>query len=140
MSQIQCTCTDFWCIWFPRPTRSSTMDKYRVQYKCIDLSYFFTINKCKFINLIHIWQKNNLLMFITNDKLSGSEVQLNMRITNKYTWQKWISRCKAYANTHTSKAPRAVQAQYMVDIFNTLRVFWSSTNWFATMRSVWIQY
>ena len=67
--QIQCTRTEFWCVQCPRPVGLSAFDKHQIQASALDLSYFTSKSKCKFINLIHTRQKqNHLLMFVKNYK------------------------------------------------------------------------
>ena len=59
--QIQCTRTEFWCIQCPRPAGPSALDKHQIQASTLDLSYFTSKSKCKFINLIHTRQKNKII-------------------------------------------------------------------------------
>ena len=59
--QIQCTRTEFWCVQCPRPAGPSALDKHQIQASALDLSYFTSKSKCKFINLIHTWQKNKII-------------------------------------------------------------------------------
>ena len=59
--QIQCTRTEFWCVQCPRPAGPSALDKHQIQASALDLSYFKSKIKCKFINLIHTRQKNNII-------------------------------------------------------------------------------
>ena len=68
--QIQCTRTEFWCVQCPKPAGPSALDKHQIQASALDLSYFTSKSKCKFINLIHTQHKkqNNLLMFVKNYK------------------------------------------------------------------------
>ena len=58
---IQCTRTEFWCVQCPRPAGPSALDKHQIQASALDLSYFTSKSKCKFINLIHTWQKNKMI-------------------------------------------------------------------------------
>ena len=131
--QIQCTRTEFWCVQCPRPGGPSALDKHQIQASALDLSYFTSKSKCKFINLIHTRQKNKIICSrswkIINIK-NGFKMPLNMKNINNFTqWKKWISRCDVLVRDHAPKAPRAVWAQSWrstrsaVDIFNTLRVF-----------------
>ena len=59
--QIQCTRTEFWCVQCPKPTGLSALDKHQIQASALDLSYFTSKSKCKFINLIHTQQKNKII-------------------------------------------------------------------------------
>ena len=59
--QIQCTRTEFWCVQCPRPTGPSALDKHQIQASALDLSYFMSKSKSKFINLIHTRQKNKII-------------------------------------------------------------------------------
>ena len=59
--QIQCTPTEFWCVQCPRPAGPSALDKHQIQANALDLSYFTSKSKCKFINLIHTRQKNKII-------------------------------------------------------------------------------
>ena len=59
--QIQCTRTEFWCVKCPRPAGPSALDKHQIQASALDLSYFMSKSKCKFINLIHTRQKNKII-------------------------------------------------------------------------------
>ena len=59
--QIQCTRTEFWCVQCPRPAGPSALDKHQIQASALDLSYFTSKSKCKFINLIHTRQKNKII-------------------------------------------------------------------------------
>ena len=59
--QIQCTRTEFWCVQCPRPAGPSALDKHQIQSSALDLSYFTSKSKCKFINLIHTRQKNKII-------------------------------------------------------------------------------
>ena len=59
--QIQCTRAEFWCIQCPRPSGPSALDKHQIQASALDLSYFTSKSKCKFINLIHTRQKNKII-------------------------------------------------------------------------------
>ena len=68
--QTQCTRTEFWCVQCPRPAGRSELDKHQIQASALDLSYFTSKSRCKFINLIHTRQKNktHLPMFVKNYK------------------------------------------------------------------------
>ena len=59
--QIQCMCTEFWCVQCPRPAGPSALDKHQIQASALDLSCFTSKSKCKFINLIHTRQKNKII-------------------------------------------------------------------------------
>ena len=59
--QIQCTRTEFWCVQCPRPAGPSALDKHQIQASALDLSHFTSKSKCRFINLIHTWQKNKII-------------------------------------------------------------------------------
>ena len=129
---IQCMRTDVWCVQCARPAGPSALDKHQIQASALDLSYFTSKSKCKFINLIHTRQKNKIIC-------SCSWKIINkMALNCHWTWRilttlpsgkKWISRCNLRSRDHAPKAPRAVWAQSglstrsAVDIFNTLRVF-----------------
>ena len=130
--QIQCTCTEFWCVQCPRPAGPSALDKHHIQASALDLSYFMSKSKCKFINLIHTRQKNKIFCSCSWKIMNKMvfKMPLNMKNVNIFTqWKKWISRCDVRTRDHAPKAPRAVWAQSWrstrsaVDIFNTLRVF-----------------
>ena len=47
--QIQCMRTEFWCVQCPRPAGPSALDKHQIQASALDLSYFTSKSKCKFI-------------------------------------------------------------------------------------------
>ena len=59
--QVQCTRTEFWCVQCPRPAGPSALDKHQIQASALELSYFTSKSKCKFINLIHTRQKNKII-------------------------------------------------------------------------------
>ena len=59
--QIQCTRTEFWCVQCPRPAGPSALVRHQIQASALDLSYFTSKSKCKFINLIHTRQKNKII-------------------------------------------------------------------------------
>ena len=59
--QIQCTRTEFWCVQCPRPAGLRALDKHQIQASALDLSYFTSKSKCKFINLIHTRQKSKII-------------------------------------------------------------------------------
>ena len=129
--QIQCTRTEFWCVQCPRPAGPSALDKHQIQSSALDLSYFTSKSKCKFINLIHTRQKNKIICsclwkIVNKMALKCHKTRI---LTNFTQWKKWISRCDVRARYHAPNAPRAVWAQSWrstrsaVDIFNTLRVF-----------------
>ena len=130
--QIQCTCTEFWCLQCPRPTGPSALDKHQIQASALDLSYFPSKSKCKFINLIHTRQKNKIFCSCSWKIINkmAFKMSLNMNNVNNFTqWKIWISWCDAHARNHAPKAPPAVWAhsgrstRSAVDIFNTLHIF-----------------
>ena len=134
MRQIQCTCTEFWCVQCHRPAGPSALSKRQIQGKCFDLSHFLSESKCKVVNIIHTKKKKN-----------GFEMFLNMKKSNKFTQQKiWISWCDIHMREQAPKAPCTVRAQYAecrLDIFNTLRVFTHNQSENNKLnRSVWITY
>ena len=107
---IQCMRTEFWCVQCPRPAGPSALDKHHIQASALDLSYFMSKSKCKFINLIYKWQKNKIICSrswkIINKMVF--KMPLNMKNINNFTqWKKWISRCDVCARDHAPKAPRA---------------------------------
>ena len=59
--QIQCAPTDFWCVQRLRPAGLGALDKHQIQASALDLSYFTSKSKYKFINLIHTRQKNKII-------------------------------------------------------------------------------
>ena len=73
--QIQCMRTEFWCVQCPRPTGPSALDKHQIQASALDLSYFTSKSKCKFINLIHTRQKNKIIC------------SCSWKIINKMVWK-----------------------------------------------------
>ena len=62
--QIQCTRTEFWCVQCPRPAGLSALNRHQIQASALDLSYFTSKSKCKFINLIHTQQKNKIFAHV----------------------------------------------------------------------------
>ena len=77
------TRTEFWCVKCPMP---DALDKHQIQASALDLSYFTSKSKCKFINLIHTRQKkNHLLMFVKNFKWNGFKMTLNIKNINNFT-------------------------------------------------------
>ena len=109
--QIQCTRTEFWCVQCPRPAGPSALDKHQIQSSALDLSYFTSKSKCKFINLIHTRQKNKIIcscLWKFINKMALKCHKTRRILTNFTQWKKWISRCDVRARDHSPKAPRAV--------------------------------
>ena len=52
-----------WILMRPMPEAAgpSALDKYQIQASALELSYFTSKIKCKFINLIHKRQKNKII-------------------------------------------------------------------------------
>ena len=65
---------EHWILMRPRPAGSSALDEHQIQSKSFDLSHFRSKGKCKYISLIHTWQKNKIICF-------GS-----WKIMNKLAW------------------------------------------------------
>ena len=94
----------------PRPAGPSALDKHQIQASALDLSYFTSKSKCKFINLIHTRQKNKIICSCLWKIIN--KMPLNIKNISNFTqWKKWISRCDVRARDHAPKAPRAVWAQ-----------------------------
>ena len=122
--RIQCMCTEFWCIQCPRPAGPSALDKHQIQASALDLSYFMSKSKCKFINLIHTRQKNKIICS------SSWKIINKMALICHSTWR--------ILTTLPSEKNGSVDVTFMhqkhlaqfgrsgwsaVDIFNTLCVF-----------------
>ena len=145
MRQIQCTCTEFWCVQCPRPAGPSALDKHLIQGKCFELSYSPSESKCKFINLIHTRQKNKIICLIS------WKVMNELTLKCHSTWRVWAYlpsekygsvdltfTCASMHQKHHAQSRRSTRST--LDIFNTLRVFAhkpSENN--ELSRSVWIE-
>ena len=142
LRQIQCTRTEFWCVQCPRPAGPSALGKHQIQASALDLSYFTSKSKCKFINLIHTRQKNKIICLCSRN------------ISNKMTFKcHWAWRilttlpCEknglvdvAFTRTityqkHLAQSERSTRSA--MDIFNTLLVKSLSENRELSL-SVWI--
>ena len=94
--------------------------------QALDLSYFTSKSKCKFINVIHTRQRNKIICSCLWRiiKENDFKMPLNLKNINNFTqWKKWISLCDVHRDDH---APKAVWAQSRsstrsaVDIFKEL--------------------
>ena len=106
--QIQCTHTEFWCIQCLRPAGPSALDKHQIQASALDLSYFTSKSKCKFINLIHTRQKHKIICLCLWKILNKMALKMPL---NMKKIKKWISRCDVRTRDLAPKTPRAVWAQ-----------------------------
>ena len=112
--QIQCTRTEFWCVQCPRSAGPSALDKHQIQASALDLSYFTTKSKCKFINLIHTRQKHKIICSCSWKIINQIVLKCHQTwriLTTLPSEKKWISLCDVRARDHEPKAPRAVWAQ-----------------------------
>ena len=115
--QIQCTRTEFWCVQCPRPAGQSALDKHQIQASALDLSYFTSKSKCKFINLIHTRQKNKIICSCSWKIIN--QMVLKYHYINIFTqWKKWISLgavvCAIMHQKHLAQSGRSLGAVHGV--------------------------
>ena len=120
--QIQYTRTEFWCVRWP-----SVLDKHQIQASALDLSYFMSKSKCKFINLIHTWQKNKIIC-----SCSWKFLKKKMALKCHLTWR--------ILTTLPSEKNGSVDVMFMPVITHQKylaqsgRSTWSAVNIFSTLR------
>ena len=75
-----------WCVQCPRPAGPSAWDKHQIQASALDLSYFTSKSKCKFINLIDTRQKNKIICSCSW-KIIRAFYKISLRLTiNRHKW------------------------------------------------------
>ena len=136
--------TEFWCVQCPRPAGPSALDKHQIQASALDLSYFTSKRKCKFINLIHTRQKNKIICSLSwKINVNGFKISLNMKNINNFTqWKKMdqsMWRSRAWSRTKsTSRSLGAVRGvQWTFSIHSTYSIKSQSENKKLSW-SVWI--
>ena len=112
----------------PEARRAKCIGQASKSGKCIGLYYFIWKSKCKFINLIHTWQKNKIICSCSWKIINtmASKCHLTWKNINNFTqWTKWISRCDVQVRDHAPKhlAQSGHSTRSAVNIVNTLHVF-----------------
>ena len=125
---IQCTHTE-WCVQYPKPAGPSALDKHQIQASALDLSYFTSKSKCKFINLNYLYtieKQNHLIMFVKIINKMALECHSTWRILTTLPSEKNGSVDVTFTRAVTHQkhlAQSGGSTRNAVDIFNTLHVF-----------------
>ena len=104
-----------------RSNARGPQDKDQTQASALDLSYFTSKSKCKYIKLIHSTKQNHLLMFVKNYKQNGFKMPLNMKNINNSTQCKNGSvdvTFEARSLTKSTSRSSGRSTRSAVDIFN----------------------
>ena len=110
----------------PEAAGPSALDKHQIQASALDLSYFMSKSKCKFINLIHTRQKNRTICSCSWKIINKMVLKChNMKNINNFTqWKNEPVNVTFMRAIMLQKhlAQSGCSMRSAVDIFNTLHV------------------
>ena len=104
------------------------LDKHQIQARALDLSYFMSKSKCKFINLIHKQQQNKIMCSCSWQIIDKMALKCHQTWRILTTLPNEKNRTVDATFTHVIMhqkhlAQSGCSTGSAVDIFNTLRVF-----------------
>ena len=119
--------TEFSCVQYTRPDRSSALDKYQFQGKCLHLSHFLRPSKCKIYSpYSNTTEKQNHLLML--EKLSiASLMPLKMKSINNIASEKHDQSTFTRSTTHQKHHAKSGRSTWSaLDIFYTFLVLTNS--------------